>query len=109
MGDRELVITPFAYMWVRELREIIVNLARLAVPHIIVGADCTTTERLLRRTFGFGATVGTAFFCIIVGGLFVDNILFVLVVAGTGVGIGSVVLAEASESSTMRSSPPSAA
>lgn len=87
-----LAITPFAYMWVREVQHIIVDLAHLAVPHRLRGVECTTTERLLRRTFGLAATVVTAVVCVIIGGLFVENVLPVLALAAGGVVIGSVVL-----------------
>ena len=87
-----LASTPFAYMWVREVHHVIVDLARLAVPQRLRGAECTNTEFLLRRTFGFAATVVTALACVVVGGLFVEDILYVLVVAGIGILAGSVVL-----------------
>ena len=89
-----VLITPFAYMWVREIHHVILDLARLAVPQRLRTGGCTDTERLLRRTFGFAATVLTAVAFVVVGGLFVDDILYVLVLAGAGVAAGTVVLGQ---------------
>lgn len=87
-----VLLTPFAYMWVREVHHIVVALARLAVPQRLRGAECTPTETLLRRTFGFVATLVTAVFCVVVGGVFVENVLVVLAVAAAGVAVGTIVL-----------------
>lgn len=89
-----LLITPFAYMWVREVQHIIVNLARLAVPQRLRHVDPTTAERLLRRTFALVAIVLTAAVCILIAGVFVENVLPVLALAAIGVVIGSVVLGQ---------------
>lgn len=87
-----LVAAPFALLWVTEVKHLIESLARVAVPQRLRSAECTQTERLLRRTFGLVTTVGTAAFVVLVGSLLVDNVLYVIAVAGLGIAVGSVVL-----------------
>ena len=87
-----LVATPFALLWGTEMKHLIESLARVAVPQRLRSAECTQTERLLRRTFGLVTTVATAAIVVLLGSLLVDNVLYVLAVAGLGVAVGSVVL-----------------
>ncbi|HEX2022187.1 MAG TPA: cation:proton antiporter, partial [Candidatus Thermoplasmatota archaeon] len=87
-----LVATPFALLWAREVNQIIANLARMAVPRRLRQTRPTQTERLLRRTFALATTLATAAFCVVAGSFLVPNILYVLMVAGVGVAVGSIVL-----------------
>lgn len=88
-----VLMAPFVLVWVRAIREIVNAMARLAVPaRLRVTDECTTPERLLRRTFGLAATGITAAILVIAGGLFVDSILYVVALAASGVIISSVFL-----------------
>ncbi|HET6404485.1 MAG TPA: cation:proton antiporter [Candidatus Thermoplasmatota archaeon] len=87
-----LALTPFAYMWYREVQHVILDLSRLAVPAWLRSGATTVPERLLRRTFGFVTLVATAFFCVTLAQVFVDNVVPVLLIAGVGILVGSYVL-----------------
>jgi uncharacterized protein with PhoU and TrkA domain len=68
------------------------GLARVAVPQRLRRAVPTSTERLLRRTFGFIATVVTALIVLVFGSLVVGDVLVVLAMAATGIFVGGFVL-----------------
>lgn len=86
-----LVASPFAFMWIMEVRQVIHSLGRLAVPRKLRGAGVTQTEKLVRRTLTFATILGTAIFCIVAGSFVVPDILPVLGIAAVGVG-GSTLL-----------------
>ena len=87
-----LVAIPFLVVWIQGIRGLVVALARLAVPERLRRAECTATERLLRRTFGFIATVVSGAFAVGVLGFFVESFVYVIVPAVGAVAVSSAFL-----------------
>lgn len=85
-----LAAAPFLLVGYAAIRNLVVSLARLAVPIRLRRAECTSTERILRRTFGLGATLLVGGFCVAILGLFVDSVLYVLIPA-----LGAVLVSTA--------------
>ena len=87
-----LAAAPFLVVWGQAMRGLVVSLARLAVPERLRRAECTDTERLLRRTFGLAATVVVGAFGVAFLGLFVESALYVVVPAVGAVLVSTVFL-----------------
>lgn len=87
-----LAASPFAFLLVREVNEIVDALAKLAVPRRLRSADATSTEHLLRRTFGLVAWVGLGLGAVFAASFVVQNVVYAALASAIGIVAGSLLL-----------------
>lgn len=89
-----LLAAPFVYVWAVSMRRVIVSLARLAVPQRLRTAECTGTERILRRSFALVVTLVVGTLVLLVGSIALSSIVPVLLVVGVGVALSTASLGQ---------------